>query len=66
MTQKYSLFQIERFKGGFIHNLGRDDEQVSPIISESCFIYLDTFYSLAEAQDNANHIKENTLILASY
>lgn len=66
MIQKYSLFQIERFKGGFTHNLGRDDEQTSAVVSEKCFIYLETFDTLGEAEDNAKHIKENTLILPSY
>lgn len=66
MIQKYSLFQIERFKGGFTHNLGRDDEETSTVDSEKCFIFLETFDTLEEAQDNAKHIRENTIILPSY
>lgn len=66
IEQKYSLFQIERFKGGFIRNLGRDDEQVSPIISERAFIYLETFESLKQAQIAQKENKQKTLILPSY
>lgn len=59
MIQKYSLFLLE--------------ENVYPILgdpdfyaSKDCFKLLETFDSLEEAQDNAQHIIQKTIILPSY
>ena len=37
---KFSLFQTEKLMGGYIWNLGRDDEQVSETISERCLKHI--------------------------
>lgn len=62
----FSLFQTKKLMGGYIWNLGRDDEQVSEAISEKCFIYLKTFDNLEDAKIAQKKFKQKTIILTSY
>lgn len=59
---KYSLFRLEKL----FHEPSMYIGEFTPIFTQSCFEYIETFDTLGEAKIAQKGIKQKTIIIPSY